>query len=177
MPRKRKKAAPKKAGAPGTRPMLFVEVRLADRARLGSGPVEVAAIRADSAQSRAKAPRTADPAGSRFHEYAIPKTRKGCGLTKAQLERALPSVQMSEALACFAPGAIVATRDAPAVRAAYPGTFDEADVLDLAELARAVRPQMTGFGPADLAALVEETASESSKRAFTKEARTTQRVG
>ena len=135
---KRARRRAKKPPAPeaGERKVAFVEVRLARDERLGSGPVEVAAR----------------IGGKKLHEYVRAKPGViGSPLTAKQRERARPHDEVRRDLVDFASGAVVATRNAPALRAAFPRTFEEADILDLAALARAVVPEMPGFGPSDLA--------------------------
>jgi len=159
---KRKRRRTKKRAPPpaGERAVAFVEVRLAEDERLGSGPVEVAA-------------RTG---GSKLHEYIRAKPGVlGSPLTAKQLERALPPVDARRELVEFVAGAIVATRSAPALRAAFPRTFEDADILDLAALARAVAPEMPGFGPSDLAKLVSD-AKPSSRLTCAAEADLTREV-
>ncbi|MHC5057174.1 MAG: ATP-dependent DNA helicase [Planctomycetota bacterium] len=132
--RRRKKKLP--ASEAGERGVAFVELRLAQDERLGSGPVEVAARLG----------------GKKLHEYVRAKPGvTGSPLTAKQLERARPVDEVRRDLVDFVAGAAVATRNAPALRAAFPRTFEEKDILDLAALARAVMPEMPGFGPSDLA--------------------------
>ncbi|MHC4251536.1 MAG: ATP-dependent DNA helicase, partial [Planctomycetota bacterium] len=132
--RRRKKKRPPEAA--GERGVAFVEVRLAQDERLGSGPVEVAARLG----------------GKKLHEYVRAKPGvMGSPLTAKQLERARPLDEVRRDLVDFVAGAVVATRSAPPLRAAFPRTFEETDILDLAAFARAVRPEMPGFGPSDLA--------------------------
>ena len=153
MAAKRKKAKAKKAKRPGRRKkklpsaeagerkVAFVEVRLAEDERLGSGPVEVAARLG----------------GKKLHEYVRAKAGvAGSPLTAKQLERARAPEDVKRDLVDFVGGAVIVTRNAPALRAAFPRTFDEADILDLAALARAVRPEMPGFASSDLARLASE---------------------
>jgi predicted DnaQ family exonuclease/DinG family helicase len=134
----RKKRAPATAGE---RPVAFVEVRLAEGERLGSGAAEVAA-------------RTG---GAKFHEYVRVKPGvMGSPLTAKQRERARPLEDVRRELVDFATDAVVATRNAPALRAAFPRSFDESDILDLGAFARAVAPELPGFGASDLAKIVSE---------------------
>ncbi|MHC4504773.1 MAG: DEAD/DEAH box helicase, partial [Planctomycetota bacterium] len=153
--RKAKAKAEAKQTAPAVTSFVFVEVRLADPALLASGAVEVAAL-------RPPAENTPDGPGEveRFHEYVKPTDRASKGaLTKAELERAVAPEDAATALAAFTGDSIVATRSAPGLRASFPGAVDEEKLLDLAEFARAVRPEMAGFGAADLARLVGEIAT------------------
>ena len=135
---RRKKLAP---AATNERPVAFVEVRLAEGERLGSGAVEVAARFG----------------GGKFHEYVRVKPGVlGSPLTAKQCERARPADDVRRELVDFAAGAVVATRNAPALRAAFPRSFDETDILDLGAFARAVAPELPGFGASDLVKIVSE---------------------
>jgi len=126
--RKAKAKAAAKVAAPAVMSFVFVEVRLADPARLASGAVEVAALR-PPAEGMPDGPGEVE----RLHEYVRPKDGAPEGaFTEAQLEGAVAPEDAATALDAFAGGAIVAPRSAPAHRAALPGSVADDKLLDLA---------------------------------------------